>query len=115
LRFTFPAKYFNCAGKVGLPEQIRQKSKLVGLLNQGATCYLNSLFQTLFMTPQLREAIHELPLCVTLFLTFHQEGDINTPTEFTFGDKRKVLFAIQGLFANLQMADTRAVTTRELT
>ena len=29
----------------------------VGLSNQGATCYLNSLLQTLYMTPEFRNAI----------------------------------------------------------
>ena len=29
----------------------------VGLSNQGATCYLNSLLQTLYMTPEFRHAI----------------------------------------------------------
>lgn len=29
-------------------------TKLVGISNQGATCYLNSLIQTLFFTPELR-------------------------------------------------------------
>jgi hypothetical protein len=32
----------------------------VGLLNQGATCYLNSLFQALFFTPQLRKSLFSL-------------------------------------------------------
>ena len=31
--------------------------KYVGLSNQGATCYLNSLIQTLFMTPDFRRAM----------------------------------------------------------
>jgi len=31
----------------------------VGLSNQGATCYLNSLIQTLFMTPEFRNALYE--------------------------------------------------------
>ena len=30
----------------------------VGLSNQGATCYLNSMLQTLFMTPEFRNAIY---------------------------------------------------------
>lgn len=28
--------------------------RLIGIANQGATCYLNSLVQTLFLTPELR-------------------------------------------------------------
>ena len=31
--------------------------KFVGLSNQGATCYLNGLLQTLYMTPEFRKAI----------------------------------------------------------
>ena len=30
----------------------------IGLQNQGATCYMNSLIQTLFMTPQVRQHIY---------------------------------------------------------
>ena len=32
--------------------------KFVGLSNQGATCYLNSLLQTLYMTPEFRRALY---------------------------------------------------------
>lgn len=31
----------------------------VGLVNQAMTCYLNSLLQTLYMTPEFRNAIYE--------------------------------------------------------
>ena len=34
-------------------------SGYAGLVNQGATCYINSLLQTLFMTPEFRTAIDQ--------------------------------------------------------
>ncbi|KAL9693852.1 hypothetical protein quinque_013137 [Culex quinquefasciatus] len=33
----------------------------VGLKNQGATCYMNSLLQTLYFTNQLRRAVYKMP------------------------------------------------------
>ena len=35
----------------------RPESRYRGLSNQGATCYLNSLLQSLYMTPEFRSAI----------------------------------------------------------
>ena len=35
-----------------------RKTPYIGLGNQGATCYMNSLLQTLFMTPEVREHIY---------------------------------------------------------
>ena len=33
----------------------------VGLKNQGATCYMNSLLQTLYFTTKLRRAVYQMP------------------------------------------------------
>jgi len=33
--------------------------RYVGLVNQAMTCYLNSLIQTLFMTPEFRNALYK--------------------------------------------------------
>jgi len=46
---------------------------------------LNSLFQTLYLTPQFREAIYTLPLC---------DGNIANRTEFVKGKKATMLFEI---------------------
>lgn len=34
-------------------------SEYKGLINEGSTCYLNSLLQTLFMTPEFRENVYQ--------------------------------------------------------
>ena len=36
------------------PDSPRARCQLAGINNQGATCYLNSLLQTLFFTPEFR-------------------------------------------------------------
>ena len=40
----------------------------VGLVNQAMTCYLNSLLQTLFMTPEFRNAIYRLVPCLFSYI-----------------------------------------------
>ena len=40
------------------PFTLSKKQEYVGLSNQGATCYMNSLLQTLYMTPEFRREIY---------------------------------------------------------
>ncbi|CAG9094237.1 unnamed protein product [Plutella xylostella] len=67
----------------------------VGLKNQGATCYMNSLLQTLFFTNILRKAVYKMP---------------------TVGDdsSRSVAFALQRVFYDLQFSE-KPVATKKLT
>ncbi|KAG0750292.1 hypothetical protein G6F57_003257 [Rhizopus arrhizus] len=67
----------------------------VGLQNQGATCYMNSLFQSLYFTNSFRKAVYQIPT----------END--QPT-------KSIALALQRVFYNLQFLDT-AVGTTELT
>lgn len=61
-------RLFACARwfGVGADGQVRNFAAVptgyVGLDNQGATCYLNSLIQALYMTPSLREGLYKLVL-----------------------------------------------------
>ncbi|KAG2227462.1 hypothetical protein INT45_007487 [Circinella minor] len=73
----------------------KKMTGFVGLKNQGATCYMNSLFQSLYCTNYFRKAVYQIPT--------DQDG----PTEST-------ALAIQRLFYNLQSSDT-SVDTIEVT
>ncbi|GFY64316.1 ubiquitin carboxyl-terminal hydrolase 47 [Trichonephila inaurata madagascariensis] len=76
----------------------RQETGLVGLVNQAMTCYLNSLLQTLFMTPEFRNALYRWEFDGT-----EEEGTKSIP------------FQLQKLFLQLQTSKKPAVGTTELT
>jgi len=76
-----------------------KSSAHVGLYNQGATCYLNSLLQTLYMTPEFRRAI----------FCFRYE-------EVRDGRREDCIpFQLQLLFARLNLSLRGAVSTKGLT
>jgi ubiquitin C-terminal hydrolase len=77
----------------------KSNTGFVGLSNQGATCYLNSLIQGLYMTFELRKAIYQW------------EYD---PTKYEAVDEC-VPAQLQRLFVALQTSDERAVETEGLT
>lgn len=67
----------------------------VGLKNQGATCYMNSLLQTLYFTNSLRKAVYKMPT----------EADDSS---------KSVALALQRVFHDLQFSD-KPVGTKKLT
>ena len=73
--------------------------KHVGLLNQGATCYLNSLVQGLFVCPELRKALYGFEYEPAL----HGEPASCVPLQ------------LGRLFCQLQQSSHHAVSTRSLT
>ncbi|XP_049869363.1 ubiquitin carboxyl-terminal hydrolase 7-like [Pectinophora gossypiella] len=79
----------------GVSWDSKKHTGYVGLKNQGATCYMNSLLQTLFFTNVLRKAVYKIP---------------------TVGDdsSRSVAFALQRVFYDLQFSD-KPVATKKLT
>ena len=73
----------------------KKETGMVGLKNQGATCYLNSLLQSLYFTDSFRKAVYQIP----------------TDAEAT---KTNSAWTLQRLFYRLQK-DKFAVSTNELT
>ncbi|KAL8772774.1 MAG: hypothetical protein Q9209_002119 [Squamulea sp. 1 TL-2023] len=73
----------------------KKETGMVGLKNQGATCYLNSLLQSLYFTNAFRKAIYQIPT----------ENDT---------EKKNSAWALQRLFYLLQTSE-EAVSTQELT
>ncbi|XP_071942590.1 ubiquitin carboxyl-terminal hydrolase 47-like [Antedon mediterranea] len=69
----------------------------VGLVNQAMTCYLNSLLQTLFMTPEFRNAIYRWKY------TRNESSSSNIP------------YQLQRLFSVMQTSKKRAVETMDIT
>ncbi|KAJ1285596.1 hypothetical protein BS78_03G290900 [Paspalum vaginatum] len=74
----------------------KKRTGYVGLKNQGATCYMNSLLQTLYHIPYFRKAVYHMPTT---------END--TPSG-------SMPLALQSLFYKLQHSDN-SVATKELT
>ncbi|XP_011494719.1 PREDICTED: ubiquitin carboxyl-terminal hydrolase 47 [Ceratosolen solmsi marchali] len=73
--------------------------KYVGLVNQAMTCYLNSLLQALYMTPEFRNAVYSWE---------YKNLDKNT-------EDKCIPFQLQKLFLNLQTSSKPAVETTSLT
>lgn len=79
----------------GVSWDSKRHTGYVGLKNQGATCYMNSLLQVLYFTNQLRMAVYKMPT----------ESDDST---------KSVALALQRVFHELQTSD-RPVGTKKLT
>ncbi|XP_028809756.1 ubiquitin carboxyl-terminal hydrolase 40 isoform X2 [Denticeps clupeoides] len=88
------------------PPPPRGALHLSGIRNQGGTCYLNSLIQTLLFTPEFREELFKLGP--------DELGDLaekNNPE----AKVRVIPLELQRLFAQLLLVDQQSASTADLT
>ncbi|KAJ8253298.1 hypothetical protein GJAV_G00211330 [Gymnothorax javanicus] len=80
--------------------------RLSGIKNQGGTCYLNSLLQTLFFTPEFREE---------LFSLGPEELGILADLDKPEAKVRVIPLQLQRLFVRLLLVDQQTASTSDLT
>ncbi|KAI3367183.1 hypothetical protein L3Q82_008235 [Scortum barcoo] len=88
------------------PPPPRGRSNLCGIKNQGGTCYLNSLLQTLLFTPEFREE---------LFSLGPEELGCLEDKEKPGAKVRVIPLELQRLFASLLLVDQQSASTADLT
>jgi len=96
--FVFRLRLKNSSTPVGsfYGGDSRQTTGFVGLQNQGATCYMNSLLQSLFHLPVFRKFVYQIPT-----------QDVENP-------ELSIPLQLQRLFYNMQYSNN-AVATKDLT
>jgi ubiquitin C-terminal hydrolase len=80
----------------GLAVEENEPSGYAGLLNQGATCYMNSILQALFHLPAFRKIVY------------------NMPTEGVEHPEKSIPLNLQRLFCEMQLSD-EALSTQAVT
>uniref|UniRef100_A0A673H2I6 USP domain-containing protein n=1 Tax=Sinocyclocheilus rhinocerous TaxID=307959 RepID=A0A673H2I6_9TELE len=88
------------------PPPPRGKIKLCGIKNQGGTCYLNSLIQTLLFTPEFREE---------LFRLGPDELGCLADKDKPEAKARVIPLELQRLFSHLLLVDEQTASTTDLT
>lgn len=101
LKGVAPTKVFRrsqCRGMDLDPDSsyIKVADQYCGIRNQGATCYMNSVLQSLFHLPIFRKLIYQIPLT-----------NCENP-------EKSIVWNLQRLFADLQTSN-EAVSTKKLT
>lgn len=107
----------------------KSKTGFVGLSNQSATCYMNSLIQTLFTSPEFRTGLYKWNCEFTYqkYLQNYREKCIQNPPKDKDGnvlpiktdeelrkewERDSIPRQLQLLFGRLELRDQRAIKTK---
>ncbi|XP_069563342.1 ubiquitin carboxyl-terminal hydrolase 40 isoform X2 [Brachyistius frenatus] len=104
--FSSPSSKGRIAKGGAEPPPPRGRSNLCGIKNQGGTCYLNSLLQTLLFTPEFREEMFSLGP--------EELGSLDDK-EKPEAKVRVIPLELQRLFARLLLVDQQSASTADLT
>ncbi|UJR25754.1 hypothetical protein I4U23_007103 [Adineta vaga] len=96
------------------PVAPRNETNLCGLQNQGATCYLNVLIQTLLYTPEFREPLFRLT-SKDLNLSANYDDQNSITTNGNNLKVRKIIVELQRLFAEMLLLNQQACSSIRLT
>ncbi|CAF1340533.1 unnamed protein product [Rotaria magnacalcarata] len=97
------------------PPAPRNETKLCGLQNQGATCYLNVLIQTLLYTPAFREPLfHLTPKDLNLPANYNEQTSLSANGGSSL-KVRKIIVELQRLFAEMLLLNQQACSSIRLT
>ncbi|NWR95642.1 UBP40 hydrolase, partial [Furnarius figulus] len=103
----------------GDPPAPRDSTNLSGIQNQGGTCYLNSLLQTLLFTPEFRVVLLQwvflFPIAEALFSLGPEELGSLDDSRKPEAKVRIIPLQLQRLFAQLLLLDQQAASTTDLT
>uniref|UniRef100_A0A8C2K4G4 Ubiquitin specific peptidase 40 n=1 Tax=Cyprinus carpio TaxID=7962 RepID=A0A8C2K4G4_CYPCA len=88
------------------PPPPRGKIRFCGIKNQGGTCYLNSLIQTLLFTPEFREELFRLGPDELGCLADKDKPEAKV---------RVIPLELQRLFSHLLLVDEQTASTKDLT
>lgn len=91
----------------------RSNTGKAGLTNLGATCYMNSIVQSLFLSDDFRDDLMATKFDISKIKISERNKDITVGnTHSTVDEMAQIVNELQRIFAHLELTKRQAVNTR---